>query len=360
MLNLIHIEFKGDSYVMKTKKIISLILCTLLLLTSFSFCSFAIEEDLQYLESLFVFGQGPETEGYSIDYRYFSPVKEDDTTKYPLVIWLHGMGNGKKDGSQLGGSNIGYWASGEFQARFKDAGGAFIFAPRSLEEYDIYWDDELIFPLRRAIDSFIAENAENIDVKRIYIGGYSMGGKMTLKMATAYPEMFAAAFPVCPAWVPGKEASEVLKDMPVWLTSGAPDPLVNYFLMATPTWNNLKEKSSSPENLRFSTLSVVTYENGRLASSAHLSWYSVNHDMFSKRNGDYPFMKTIDGNGNKVNLTYPDGMISWLSGFESNYDGSAATDSGNSAITDDGYITGLRIFTEYMKNFFGYIFSFVR
>ena len=51
--------------------------------------------------------------------------------------------------------------------------------------------------------------------------------------------------------------------------------------------------------------------------------------MFSSDNGKYPFMNTIDGTGNKVTLTFPDGMISWLSGFTSDYNGSVATDSGN-------------------------------
>lgn len=342
---------------MKTKKILSLILCTLLLLSSFSLCAFAKNDELQPLKELFVFGKGPETEGYSIDYRYFSPVKEGDTTKYPLVIWLHGMGDGEYDGKQVERSNIAYWASEDFQSRFKNAGGAFILAARSVEEQGLYWTDSLIFPLRSAIDDFIASNKDNIDVKRIYVGGYSMGGKMTLKMATAYPEMFAAAFPICPAWVPGEEAAEVLKDTPIWLTSGVPDPLVNYFLMATPTWNNLKAKTSNPENLRFSSLSTVTYENGLPTSSAHHSWFAVNHDMFSKKNGSYPFMKTIDGNGNKVELTYPDGMISWLSGFESDFDGSAATDSGNEAVKTDGMKTGFDVITEFFKNLFDYILS---
>lgn len=340
---------------MKAKKIISLILCTLLLACSFSLSSFAKYDELQSLKELFVFGKGPETEGYSIDYRYYSPVKEGDTTKYPLVIWLHGMGDGAYDGRQVERSNIAYWASDDFQSRFKNAGGAFILAARSVEEQQLYWTDSLIFPLRSAIDDFISKNAENIDVKRIYVGGYSMGGKMTLKMAAAYPEMFAAAFPICPAWVPGEEAAKVLGDTPIWLTSGVPDPLVNYFTWVTPTWNYLVSYSNNPESLRFSSLSVVTYESGIPTSSAHHSWFSVNHDMFSEKNGNYPFMSTVDGNGKKLELTYPDGMISWLSGFESSFDGSAATDSGNEAVKTNGAKSGIALIGEFFRNLFSYI-----
>ena len=32
------------------------------------------------------------------------------------------------------------------------------------------------------------------------------------------------------------------------------------------------------------------------------------------------------GNGETVTLTYPNGMISWLSGYESDFDGAAAVD----------------------------------
>lgn len=287
------------------------------------------DDNLEELQKQFVFGQGPETDGYAIDYRYFSPVKENDSTKYPLVIWLHGMGDGAEEGKQATASDIAFWTSEDFQSRFKGSSGAFIFAPRSLEEYGLYWSDSLIFPLRAAIDDFIAQNKNNIDLSRIYIGGYSMGGKMTLKMAVAYPELFAAIFPICPAWTPTTEQTSLIADIPVWLTSGFLDPLVNYLFSVRTVWKNIVATNSNTADCRFSTLMLVKYPSGNPTSSSHHSWFSVNHDMFSAENGKYPYMSTVDGLGNKVTLTYPDGMISWLSGFTSDYDGAVATDSGN-------------------------------
>lgn len=190
---------------MKLRKITAFLLTVILLLGIGSMCVFA-GNDIDYLREKFVYGIGPETEGFSIDYRYYSPVKQNDSTKYPLVIWLHGMGDGAYDGRQIERSDIALWASDDYQSRFKGSGGAFILAARSVEEKELYWTDELIYPLRSAIDDFISKNKANIDVSRIYVGGYSMGGKMTLKMAVAYPELFAAAFPICPAWVPGEDA----------------------------------------------------------------------------------------------------------------------------------------------------------
>ena len=67
-----------------------------------------------------------------------------------------------KDGTQVEKSNIAYWASDEFQSRFNPAGGAYVFIPRSLEEDMNYWGDNLIEPLRAAIDGFISANKNNI------------------------------------------------------------------------------------------------------------------------------------------------------------------------------------------------------
>lgn len=325
---------------MKTKRLLALTLALLMLTGICSLFSSAaeplpLEAGIDELCGQFMSGKGPETDGYSIDYRYFSPVKENDSTKYPLVVWLHGMGDGSYDGHQISAQEAALWASAEFQSRFRESEGAFIIAPRSLEEKELYWDDCLIYPLRAALDGFIAQNRENIDVSRIYVGGYSMGGKMTLKMAVAYPEFFAAAFPICPAWVPDEAAAARLKDMPVWLTSGKTDPLVSYNRMVLPTWRNLLSQSNVRDLCRLSSLSITARPNGIAIASAHFSWIAVNNDMFSYKNGDYPFMTTVDGKGEEVTLTYPDGMISWLSAFTSDYDGSPATDSGNAEAANE-------------------------
>lgn len=288
-----------------------------------------LDNGIDEIKNQFVYGEGPKMGDYSVDYRYFSPVKENDTQKYPLVVWLHGMGDGAEDGKQVEKSNIAYWASDEFQARFAPSGGAFILAARSREENDIYWSNEMLEPLKAAIDDFILKNKSNIDLSRIYVGGYSMGGKMTLKMAVAYPEMFAAAFPICPAWSPSEELLKNISDMPVWLTSSTRDPLVNYYLAVAPTWQKITEASSVPEKCRFSTLTKVCYQDGTKTSSSHHAWFAVNYDMFTDTNGDYHYMSTVNGLGEAVNLNFPNGMISWLSQQTSNYSGEASTGTGN-------------------------------
>ncbi len=311
------------------KKFLSLFLAFILL---FSFSAVANAEELSDIKDVlvekFVYAEGPEADGNSIDYRYFSPAKENDTQKYPLVVWLHGMGDGMKDGTQVSKSNISYWASDEFQARFTN-GGAFILAARSKEEQGHTWDNSMLEPLKAAIDEFIQKNADNIDLSRIYIGGYSMGGKMTLKMAISYPEMFAAAFPICPAWSPSEELLLKAADIPMWLVSGKTDPLVNYYFSISKTWSKICATNANPEECRFSTLSKVCYEDGERTTSAHHAWFSVNHDMFSILDSDYPDMSTVNGKGEEVTLTFPNGMISWLCEHTSNFDGTATEGKGN-------------------------------
>jgi len=343
---------------MKLKKLTAVLLAALMLfcLTAVGASAMPLSDGVEALNGQFVKGVGPEVDGYRIDYRYFSPVGENDSTKYPLVVWLHGMGDGAKEGKQVTEHEVSKWTSDEYQSRFKKSGGAFIMAPRSLEEKGLYWSNSLIYPLRAAIDDFIAQNKDNIDLSRIYVGGYSMGGKMTLKMAVAYPEFFAAAFPICPAWTPGIEQTKLLADMPIWMTSSVIDPLVNYFTSVKPTWENIIAVNNAPENCRFSTLTISTYANGLPAPSGHHSWYAVNNDMFSAKNGDYPLMSTVNGRGEKVKLTYPEGMISWLSGFESDYDGAKATDGGNEEAKGEAVAKSvIEQIKDFLTRFFDYI-----
>ncbi len=283
--------------------------------------------NLGELREKFLPGEGPVEGEYSVDYRYFSPVKKNDKTKYPLVVWLHGAGDGISEGNQVTKSQMALWVSDDYQKRF--GSGAFILAPRSREEHGITWDNSMVEPLRAAIEDFISKHKANIDTKRIYVGGYSMGGKMTFKMAIAYPEMFAAAFPICPAWAPGTAQLKEIADMPIWLTSCEKDPIVDYDICVKPTWNKLCEVTNVPGKCRFSTLSSACYADGTKAPSNHHAWYSVNNDMFSDGNGNYPNMTTVNGKGETVKLTYPKGMISWLVSHKSDYDGKPLEGMGN-------------------------------
>lgn len=302
------------------KKIISVLMALVLMLGATVF-AFGAEPDKENLDKLFVAGQGPEVNGYSLDYMAYSPVKDGDTTKYPLVVWLHGMGDGAYPGNQIEKSNISTWASDEMQSRFKGTEGAFIFAARSLEENKLYWTTELILPLKAAIDSYIEENKDNIDLTRIYIGGYSMGGKMTIRMASMYPEFFAAAFPLCPAIDASDEVIDSLKDMPIWIAASKLDVIAGYNTFTKADWEKICEKTNRPDDCRISVFGRVCYPDGKKTSSNHHIWFAANNDFFTFENGDYYNMTTYDTKGNVIKLEYPNGLISWVSSYSSDYNG---------------------------------------
>ncbi len=301
------------------KRVVSFLLALILIFSiPLSAAAVSLSSGSNALKAQFKFGEGTAVDGYSLDYRYYSPVKNNDTKKYPLVIWLHGLNNGKTDGQQI--NEIINWSSSELQSRFTSS-GAFILAPRAREELDMCWDDgKMLKPLKAAIDSFISRNKANIDLSRIYIGGFSMGGMMTVKMITNYPEMFAAAFPYCPPILLylNNDASK-FKNIPLWITACPSDPTVPYEYTVEPSWNSICRATGVSADCRLSLLSTVCAPDGSAASSNHYCWLAVRNDMFSSRNGNYPNMSTVNAKGEKVTFSYPNGMISWLCSHTSDY-----------------------------------------
>lgn len=340
------------------KKLLSLILACIMTAVCV-FPAFALSEnDISALKSQFIDGIGPKANGYALDYVYYSPVKEADTQKYPLVIWLHGLGQGGSPRAQISDNYFPYWASEELQSRFNGTGGAFLMAIRSKDDIGEFWSTNLIPSAKAAIDDFIAKNEANIDTTRIYIGGFSMGGKMTIRMAATYPEMFAAAFPICPAESASEKQLSMLKDMPVWLTVSKYDVLAGYYTYSENVWKGLCKTSSNPDNLRLSLLGTVKYPNGKKTPSNHHAWFAVTADMFTYENGDYYNMQTIDGNGNDVTLTYPEGMISWLSSFTSDYHGESMEPTGVFPEKEVMTFSFITMLAPMIKSIFKIVFSF--
>ena len=134
---------------------------------------------------------------------------------------------------------------------------------------------------------------------------------MTFQMAMAYPEMFAAIFPVCPYITLTENQAQSFAGVPVWMTSGKKDHLVSYSGRIMKNWEAITNTSLVAE--------IPDY-----------SWEAVTNDMFSANGGAYPYMTTISGTGESISLEYPEGMISWLSGFSSDYTTDDTTDTEDS------------------------------
>lgn len=294
------------------KKVISVFLCLLMLMSVLALGASAasLSQGTEAIRATFEEGKTV------LDYVYFSPVKgENDDTKYPLVLWLHGNSSGDYPGHQLVNTDIHKFASDEYQARFKDAGGAFLLLPRdATTDASLAWDGK-IDDAKETLDLFIEEYQDNIDISRIYVGGNSMGGKGVYKIAAGYPGVFAAIFPISPVYIPTTSEANALADTAVWIFSNDNDRYPQLSVSSVKSvFNKIVNASYAPENCRRSSFSEYYRPDGSTDSKeVHNTWTPVLNDLFMNNGEEYYAMTTVDGTGRTINLTYPEGFISWLS-----------------------------------------------
>ncbi len=248
-----------------------------------------------------------------LDYSYYSPVQENDSTKYPLVVWLHGYSYGGFPGDEILSSSIAGWATQELQDRFDETGGAFVLVPRAPEDHGLYWSEDLTDTVMDLILDFILQHEANIDLSRIYIGGHSLGGMMTWKLITAYPDFFAAAFMASPYYSPTDEELDAVADMPIWIISSLYDQVTVYDTYIAPVWQRLIETSHVPEQCRLSILGNLRNIDGHPNFNAHQSWQPVLNDLQTDRGESYFNMVTVNGCVETLDLEEDGYLIRWLS-----------------------------------------------
>lgn len=287
---------------------------------------------IQALRDEFEHDVAPKAGGYALDYCYYSPVGKNDTEKYPLVIFLHGIGHADYEGSQLDDSDMPYWASAELQSRFT-SGGAFILLPRAPEDKLVYWNTNLIESLRAVIDDMIAKHGDNIDTTKIFISGSSAGGEMAWNMVIAFPEYFAGAFPIASTGTVTAADVKACSDVAIWMIASTKDPAVNYSLVTMPLWSSVRRYNNNVENCRLTTLTNVTEPAGNAASDNHHMAKVITYDLHMLDGSTYPDAVTVDGNGNTVSLESPNGIINWMNSVSSDYDGKPSEGSGNTYVT---------------------------
>ncbi|WP_410208512.1 prolyl oligopeptidase family serine peptidase [Fusobacterium sp.] len=192
-----------------------------------------IDENSFFMKDLKVkdldkFGFG---EKYGLKYRDYKPMP--DNKKHPLIIWLHGAGEGGKSNvTQILGNRGGVAFVEEEAQQIFDY--PYVLAPQSptfwmqsfmVGDRELIGEKDYTPDLIKLIKEYIKENPQ-IDRDRIYIGGCSMGGYQSFKAMVADPELFAAAFISCPAYEPSKDELDKIKDIPVWLVHAQTDTTV--------------------------------------------------------------------------------------------------------------------------------------
>lgn len=169
--------------------------------------------------------------GGTLPYRLMKPANFDAAKKYPLVLFLHGAGERGTDNRKQLLVGLNYFADPKRIDRYP----CFIAAPQCPEEdkwADVDWkadrhvmNEKPTPSLAMALEIVTALMKEfPIDPARLYIIGYSMGGFGTWDAIQRYPDLFAAAVPVCGG---GDETAAVrIRHVPVWVFHGALDDIV--------------------------------------------------------------------------------------------------------------------------------------
>ncbi|MGZ5246528.1 MAG: carboxylesterase family protein [Flavitalea sp.] len=159
------------------------------------------------------------------------PSKYDERSeKYPLIIFVHGLGqvgNGKTDLSKIAEEAIIKRIS---QKTFpphitvgKDAHSFVVLAPQFSSHESL-----------AALHGFVEYAVKNyrVDLKRIYLAGLSLGGRMICDYAATYPSRISAIVPMAGVSKPdetfsSKTSSIAKNNIPVWEFHNRNDELMS-------------------------------------------------------------------------------------------------------------------------------------
>jgi len=176
--------------------------------------------DLQF-ESTFIHGINQHPRNVTYQYLTYLPdaYSADITTKWPLIIYLHGGSSRGKDLRKL-------YASGIPDQIYRGRSFPFIIISPQCPEH-LRWSTENWFA------NFFNEITAkyNIDPNRIYLTGQSLGGSGTWYLAAKYPGTFAAIAPMCGFTSDNEYTQNNLRrlmDMSIWAFHGQTDETVPF------------------------------------------------------------------------------------------------------------------------------------
>jgi predicted peptidase len=230
--------------------------------------------------------------GSGMKYRLYTPAHPVPSTRHPLIVWLHGLGEGASlpdgyyDNETTLRANRGAlgFTTKEAQQVFS---GAYVVAPQSTS----YWleDGDGFAPLIHEIVDDVADRYP-VDRRRISVVGCSNGGYMSLKMTTVYPDRFAASVPICAVVGPRRAGGPTMitddelrhTRTPTWLVASRDDDTV------PPQTNTVHAHELIPRSL-ISLYENVTWNGNRY--SGHSSWiYVARNDPSTDRTHIWQWM----------------------------------------------------------------------
>lgn len=176
---------------------------------------------------LFKEGSYTGKENIQIKYRLYSgEIHPTGKDKYPLVVVFPGSGAiGNDNKSQLG-LMAKLWATQDISSAYP----AYVLAPQFPSRSSNYTLDSsrnvlvskpanCLYAALKLIDSM--KTALPVDLQRIYLVGFSMGGSTVMNALTARPDLFSAAVSI--AGIPQFDSIQSISHVPLWLMHGDMD-----------------------------------------------------------------------------------------------------------------------------------------
>ena len=154
--------------------------------------------------------------GREYKYAVYLPRDYTPSKKWPVILYLHGMGESGTDGQrQLA---IGLPSAILFRA----AEWPFVVVAPQKPDTGSQWENH-----SDAVFAALAKSEKDfaVDTSRRYLTGLSQGGHGTWALAAMKPDMWAAIAPVCGYGDPESLAPKI-KDLPIWAFHGEADPVV--------------------------------------------------------------------------------------------------------------------------------------
>lgn len=173
------------------------------------------------------------SDGTELNYRLLRPQEALKQKKYPLVIFMHGLGERGEDNEKQLLHGGGMFLNPANQEKYpayvifpqcpETAFWAYSQIPPSFD--DLNKEENMPAPfkaVKEMIDAYLTY--PDVDRSRVYIVGLSMGGMATYDMVDRFPEIFAAAVPICGAVNP--ERLEDIRGVSFRIFHGDADPVV--------------------------------------------------------------------------------------------------------------------------------------
>jgi predicted peptidase len=220
--------------------------------------------------------------GKTLPYRILYPEHYDPNKKYPLLLFLHGAGERGKDNEKQLTHGARLFIREENRKNFP----AIIVFPQCPEEsfwavttidrtttpYKINFDytAEPNWPLTAAnelVKQIIREGS--VDKSKVYIAGLSMGGMGTFESVYRYPEMYAAALPICGGGDTVHYDKRITKTA-FWIFHGAADAVVDVNLSRQMV-NRLKNLKAEVKYSEYPEVNHNSWDNA-FAEKEFLSW----------------------------------------------------------------------------------------